>query len=85
MVAKTNAQLSEFYHKHERSFPEKHERNRQDNADDVTGSEGKIEGEAIPLNVHVSVKSTDPWDLMLYHKDWPHKDENRPNDEQHLC
>jgi hypothetical protein len=69
MVAEINAQLSEFCHKHERSFPEKHERNRHNNADHGTGSEGKIEGEAIPLNVHVSGKTTNPWDLIFYRKD----------------
>jgi hypothetical protein len=73
-----------FGRKRERSFSEKDQMELQDNVDDDTGSKGKRKGEVIPLDVYISGKPTDPWDLILYHKDKPHKDENPPNDQQHL-
>jgi hypothetical protein len=69
MVAKINAQLSTFCHKHERSFPEKGEANRHDTADDDTGSKGKRKDEVILFTIYLCAKPTDPWDLILYHKD----------------
>jgi hypothetical protein len=51
----------------------------------ITGSQGEVKGEGISLNVYVSGKPTDPWDLIPHHEDQADKDEDSPDDYESLA
>jgi hypothetical protein len=58
-------------------FPKQRKQQRQDDADEDGGNNGKVKSEVLLSDDDISGKSPDPWDFLPDHQEEP--DENDKN------